>query len=73
MTKDAEALLQPDCPIQPLGIDPDGVTYHFLNDRKELVSLKEDQLNTDEGMLSLFTKLESKKWARRHWPAKDMH
>lgn len=62
-----------DCPTKPLGIDPDGCTYHFLNNNSEHIALTEDQLRTDEGLCTLFTKVESLKWARRRWPAKNMH
>lgn len=62
-----------DCPIQALGIDPDGRTYHFLNDLVQHVTLTEEELGTDEGMRALFTRKESMKWARRYWPSKNMH
>ena len=70
---DTSALQRKDCPIQCLGVDPDGKTFHFLNDRVEHVALTADELGTDEGLRALFTKTESVKWARRHWPSKDMH
>ena len=68
-----DPLKRDDCPIKCLGIDPDGKTYWFLNDKVELISLTEDVLGSDEGLLSLFTKKESQKWARRYWPSKLFH
>jgi len=71
MSKDA--LSRADCPIKVLGTDLDGQTYYFLNDNNELVSQKMEELGSAAGMRALFTKKESIKWARRHWPSKSMH
>jgi hypothetical protein len=66
--KEVDPLLFSDCPIKCLGIDPNGKTYWFLNDRSELVGLGADDLSSGWGLGALFTKNESREWAERHFP-----
>jgi hypothetical protein len=64
-------LNRPDCPIKCLGIDPDGKTFWFLNDKAELVGLTVDELNWD-CVKPLFTKPASLQWLHQHFPGNDV-
>lgn len=69
--KIVEPLERRDCPIKCLGVDPDGKTYWFLNDRGQAVGLTADQLGGD-GFAALFTKKASQEWLCRHFPKSDV-